>query len=224
MISKRTSLFTPIACLLAVCLLTGSLLPATAQTRQGGVSVKTIIGMVDSFNTKLPSEKLYLHFDKPYYAVGDTMWFKAYLFQGATNTWSPLSGLLYIELISDSDKLVKRMSFPIGYGISWGQIPLIPDDIAAGRYTVYAYTNWMQNAGPAGFFHQRFAVGDAADKYWLVKESHKVNTNDITLAVQLNGADEKPARQKEVRVKVMDGKKTLYKDDVQTGSDGSFRA
>jgi len=159
MIRKRTSLFTPIACLLATCLLTGSGLLATAQTRQGGVSVKTIIGMVDSFNTKLPSEKLFLHFDKPYYAVGDTMWFKAYLFQGATNTWSPLSGLLYLELISDSDKLIKRMSFPIGYGISWGQIPLIPDDIAAGRYTVYAYTNWMQNAGPAGFFHQRFSIG-----------------------------------------------------------------
>lgn len=184
--------------------------------------VQKIITLIDSFNARLPSEKLYLHFDKPYYAVGDTMWFKAYLFQGATHIWSP-SGLLYVELINDSNKLVRRMSFPVGYGISWGQIPLDPDDVPSGRYAVYAYTNWMQNAGTACFFHQHFAVGDAGSKYWLVKENHRVSAGDVSLAVQLSEADARPARQKDIRVKVVDGKKTLYHDDVQTGADGSFR-
>ncbi|RZK80584.1 MAG: hypothetical protein EOO85_00365, partial [Pedobacter sp.] len=26
-----------------------------------------------------PQEKVYLHMDKPYYAIGDTIWFKAYV-------------------------------------------------------------------------------------------------------------------------------------------------
>eukprot|EP01037_Dinobryon_pediforme_P008833 gene8833-8924_t len=33
---------------------------------------------LDSFAAKFPSEKAYLHFDKPYYAAGDTIYFKAY--------------------------------------------------------------------------------------------------------------------------------------------------
>ncbi|MBS1565381.1 MAG: hypothetical protein JST39_13400, partial [Bacteroidetes bacterium] len=184
--------------------------------------MQKIIALVDSFNSKLPNEKLYLHFDKPYYAVGDTMWFKAYLFQASNYTWSP-SGLLYVELISDSDKLVKRMSFPIQFGLSWGQIPLSSEDLSSGRYAVYAYTNWMQNTGPACFFHRSFAIGDASQRYWLVKESHRVSAGDVSLAVQLTDADAKPARQKDIRLKVLDGKKTLYHGDAQTGADGTFR-
>ena len=222
MIRKRPRLFLPAIALLAAAMVLFSLLPATAVAQPDNMPVKKIIALVDSFNAKLPSEKLYLHFDKPYYAVGDTMWFKAYLFQGATHTWSP-SGLLYVELINDSDKLVKRMSFPVGYGISWGQIPLDADDVSSGRYTVYAYTNWMQNAGTGCFFHQRFAVGGAAGKYWLVKESHRVSAGDMSLAVQLSEADERPARGKDLRIKVVEGKKTLYHGDAQTGADGSFR-
>jgi len=199
-----------------------TLLPSGARAQHGNMPVKKLIELVDSFNTRLPAEKLYLHFDKPYYAVGDTMWFKAYLFQAATHAGAN-SGLLYVELIDDSERVVKRMSFPVGYGISWGQIPLSEDDITSGRYTIYAYTNWMQNAGTGCFFHRYFAVGEAADKYWLVKESHRVNAGGVSLAVQLSDADAHPARSKDLRVKITDGKKTLYKDDLQTGPDGSFR-
>lgn len=222
MIRKRTRLFLPAIALLAAGTVLSCLLPGAVQAQSGNMPVKKIIALVDSFNAKLPSEKLYLHFDKPYYAVGDTMWFKAYLFQAATHTWSP-SGLLYVELINDSDKVVKRMSFPVGYGISWGQIPLNDEDVSGGRYTVYAYTNWMQNAGTGCFFRRHFTVGEAAGKYWLVKESHRVNAGDINLAVQLSEADERPARGKDLRIKVMEGKKTLYHGDAQTGTDGSFR-
>jgi len=223
MIRKSPRPLLPAMALLAAAVLSLLLLPGKASAQAGHMPVQKIIGLVDSFNARLPSEKLYLHFDKPYYAVGDTMWFKAYLFQAATHTWSS-SGLLYVELINDSDKLIRRMSFPVGYGISWGQIPLTGEDMSGGRYTVYAYTNWMQNAGPACFFHQRFAVGDAAAKYWLVKENHRINAGDVTLAVQLSGADARPARSKDIRVKIVDGKKTLHHDEVQTGPDGSFRA
>ncbi len=221
MTQKRYSLIQPAAQIIAVAFLLLSFLPAGAQAPK--TSARKIMAVVDSFNAHLPTEKLYLHFDKSYYAAGDTIWFKAYLFQGNTYSWSPLSGLLYVELINDSGRVVRRMSFPAEYGISWGQLALTPDEVNSGKYTLYAYTNWMRNAGPSCFFHQHFVIGEAGDKYWLVKESHRVSAGSMSLAVQLNGADARPVKQKEIKVKVTEGKKTLYHDDLQTGSDGSIR-
>ena len=52
-------------------------------------------------------EKAYLHFDKPYYAVGDTMRFKAYVTLGEHYDLSRLSGILHVDLISP-DNLIFR--------------------------------------------------------------------------------------------------------------------
>jgi hypothetical protein len=59
--------------------------------------LKRVITAVDSFNVKLPAEQLYLHFDKNNYAIGDTLWFKAYLLKRSTHEYSPLSGIIYVE-------------------------------------------------------------------------------------------------------------------------------
>src|SRR5271170_7530570 len=58
----------------------------------------------DTFRNKHPIEKLYLQFDKPYYAVGDTIWFKAYLFNATYPEPPEKSALFYVELANDSNK------------------------------------------------------------------------------------------------------------------------
>lgn len=136
----------------------GKIISATGKTLSGAAR---IISLVDSFNKRLSPEKLFLHFDKPYYAIGDTIWFKAYLFQAATYAWSPLSGLLYVDLINDSSKQIRRMSLPVNFGVSWGQIPLIGDDLPEGGYTLRAYTRWMENFGEDCFFSRHFMIAPA---------------------------------------------------------------
>src|SRR5690606_41292957 len=42
------------------------------------IAVTALVEKNNEFITNLPSEKVHMHFDKPYYAVGDTIWFKAY--------------------------------------------------------------------------------------------------------------------------------------------------
>ena len=151
------------------CLLAGLFLisarPAIAQgsatQRRLPQGLAQIAAAVDTFNNRLPEEKLFLHFDKPYYAIGDTIWFKAYLFQGATHAYSPRSGLLYVELINDSSKQVKRISIPVTFGLSWGQFALEDNSFAAGNYTIRAYTRWMENFGEAVFFHRRLFIAPA---------------------------------------------------------------
>src|ERR1700760_4735111 len=51
------------------------------------------------------NEKVYLHFDKPYYAAGDTIYFKAYLTMGERHEPSSISGVLYVDLIGMDNKI-----------------------------------------------------------------------------------------------------------------------
>jgi len=58
---------------------------------------REVIASVESYHNRFPVEKLYLHHDKPYYVYGDTIWFKAYLFDAVYLDGSSNSGLLYVE-------------------------------------------------------------------------------------------------------------------------------
>ena len=50
---------------------------SSAQTDT--ISINTLITKTNKVLSDYPAEKIYLHFDKPYYAVADTVWFKAYV-------------------------------------------------------------------------------------------------------------------------------------------------
>lgn len=102
-------------------------------------------------------EKAYLHFDKPYYAVGDTMRFKAYVTLGEHYELSKLSGILHVDLIGPGDLIVRSIKLQIVNGIGWGDFPLA-FTLTAGNYRVRAYTNYMQNAS-AYFFDKTIAIG-----------------------------------------------------------------
>src|SRR6267154_579036 len=79
---------------------------AFAQAPSAG-NINTLISKIGAYNGSNPVEKAFLQFDKPYYTTGDTAWFKGYL----TNEnigYSPLSSRLYVELLNDSNAVVKR--------------------------------------------------------------------------------------------------------------------
>src|SRR4051812_36956430 len=71
-------------------------------------STGDLLSSVQEHYKAYPAEKLYIKTDRPYYAVSDTIWFKAWLFDAATFTPSKLSGKVYIELINDSSIVIKR--------------------------------------------------------------------------------------------------------------------
>lgn len=104
-------------------------------------------------------EKAYLHFDKPYYAAGDTMRFKAYVTLGEHFDLSRLSGILHVDLITPGNAIIKSIKLQIVNGIGWGSFPLA-FALNAGNYRVRAYTNYMQNA-PEYFFDKTIAIGSA---------------------------------------------------------------
>src|ERR1700759_2670984 len=117
---------------------------AMAQSQPAPGNINTLVGKISTYNDAMPVEKLYLHFDKPYYSIGDTIWFKGYLMNQAIG-YSQQSNRLYVELVNDSNAVVKRFVFPVTIGITWGNIALSGMYVHEGAYTVRAYTNWMRN-------------------------------------------------------------------------------
>ncbi|WP_295796535.1 TonB-dependent receptor [Mucilaginibacter sp.] len=119
---------------------------------------KNIATTLDAYTTNHPTEKAYLQFDKPYYAIGDTIYFKAYITIGAQHKLSALSGILYAELISPDNKIARSLKLQMIAGVAWGDFALT-DTLKGGNYRVRAYTNWMRNDGESAFFEQMLPVG-----------------------------------------------------------------
>lgn len=133
-----------------------SVMPAFAQ--QDSSFLTTSVNNLKATYDAKPIEKVYLHLDKPNYIPGDTLWFKAYTVVGKTHALSALSGVLYVELISPTDSVVKRINLRLTSGIAMGDFAL-SNKLKPGNYNIRAYTTWMRNAGADYFYNQRINIG-----------------------------------------------------------------
>ncbi|KIO78555.1 TonB-dependent receptor [Pedobacter lusitanus] len=121
---------------------------------------EALLKKLSDFNEENPQEKVHLHLDKPYYAIGDNIWFKAYVTDNSTNQLSKISNILYVELINENDSVKRQVKLPLESGLSWGDFKLT-DTLPEGNYRIRAYTQWMRNAGPDYFFDKTIKIGNA---------------------------------------------------------------
>jgi hypothetical protein len=196
----------------------------SAQSRILPTDLLKFTNHSDSLTSQYPAEKAYLQFDKPYYALGDTVWFKAYLLNAPSLMLSAKSGLLYVDISNDSGRLIKQYLFPVKNGVSWGNIALSDKDFYPGTCTLHAYTNWMRNFGEDVFFCKTFYITSAAEHNWLINTKISTsNTNDkdsVYAKLQFNTLNKMPFGNKPLQLKVMAGNKNLYKQKVQTDAGG----
>jgi hypothetical protein len=108
-------------------------------------------------STFLPGEKVYLHLDRPNYMQGDTIWFKAYSWFGFDQLPDTVSKVLYVDLINPKDSVEQYRKLLISNGASVGEFSL-HKSIVAGRYTIRAYTRWMQNENAGEPFYQAVTI------------------------------------------------------------------
>jgi hypothetical protein len=208
---------------LFICLLTTFSLTASAQ--DDSIPLKTIIEKSAQFAQNYPTEKVYLHFDKPYYAVGDTMWFKAYVTL-EQHQLSAISKIVYVDMMNSRDSVVAALRLPVVNGVAKGNILLPQITFQEGNYHVRAYTNWMRNFDPSYYFAKNITVGSIADK------DNPINTH-ISLINTVNNDIEKinarltykdqdgmPYVTKKVSWKVMADDETIDKGKGMTDQNG----
>jgi hypothetical protein len=128
-------------------LFTGLLLALFAPA----ASSQTLLKTLDTYNNSFPEEKIHVHFDKPAYSGGETIWFKAYLqSQGFPST---ISTNFYTELIDSRGTVIEKKIFPIVEASAAGSFDL-PATVKDQGLVFRAYTTWMLNFDTAFLFQQ----------------------------------------------------------------------
>ncbi|MDP9079471.1 MAG: hypothetical protein M3O71_18720 [Bacteroidota bacterium] len=99
-------------------------------------------------------EKIYIHYDRDNYVLGDTVWFKAYLLNKTTKSKSKN---FYFELFDDKSKLLKRIIAPIYESTASGSFTLPNDDKVNGLFC-RAYTAAILNEGDVFIYNRQLPV------------------------------------------------------------------
>jgi hypothetical protein len=182
-----------------------------------------LLKKMETYNKNNIQEKVHLHLDKPFYAIGDDIWFKAYVVNTFNGKPSNISNVLYVELISETDSIKKQLSLPLMGGISWGDFKLT-DSLSEGNYRIRAYTRYMRNAGAEFMFDKTIKIGNAwANKvftkahYTYEEENNSQKVNTAITFVDKNGA---PYASNEVSYAVQLNNKNISKGKVTTNAKG----
>jgi len=168
-----------------------------------------------------PQEKVYLQTDKPYYSTGEDLWFKAYLVNASTHIQNTKSMFVYVELIDKSDTVMSRVKIrKDSLGIFSGNIKLLPE-WPAGKYTLRAYTSWMQNAGTDFFFSKIIYIGNRIDDRILCKpEFGTYKEGKVLVTLNFINTYGSPVADKEVKILrswIQTGKKSNQATIDKTG-------
>ena len=110
---------------------------------------QNIDSLLGNFKQADPQEKIYIHFDKNYYSPGETIWFKAYIFDGLER--AAASKNFYAELIDEGGNVLSRFTAPVGESSAAGNFGLAP---TFSKSLIYfrAYTTAMLN-GDTSFLY-----------------------------------------------------------------------
>ena len=111
-------------------------------------------------------EKLWLHLNQPYYAAGDTIWFRAYLLDAMTHQRDTLSNFIYVDLFDRAKRLVASRKIKRD-SLGFANCLPLPDTLASGEYTLRANTGWMLNFDSSFYYQHNFKIGSVR-----VKEMH----------------------------------------------------
>ena len=210
---------------LAACLLTIFTLSAFAQ--EDSIPLRTLISKTTEYTQNYPVEKVYLHFDKPYYAVGDTIWFKAYVTL-EQNQLSAISKIVYVDMINNRDSVVASLRLPVTNGTANGNIVLPQVSFIEGNYHVRAYTTWMRNFDQGYFFNKNITVGNIEDRDTPI-DTHisfvnavTSNAEKITAHIIYKDQDGAPLTSRRVSWKVQSDDETIDKGKGVTDQNGGL--
>jgi hypothetical protein len=115
------------------------LLSSLFSTTVFGQSVDSIINY---YGANYPQEKIHIQFDKELYVPGETIWFKAYIFE--ENLPSARSTNFYAALYDEDGNRLQDHISPIFNSVTDGHF-IIPDSLASKQLICRAYTSWMLN-------------------------------------------------------------------------------
>jgi hypothetical protein len=185
--------------------------------------LNNIITKTTAEQRNFPIERVYMHFDKPYYAVRDTIWFKAYLTVDQ-HIPSPFSKVIYVDFLNQRDSVVQTLMLQVKNSVASGTIPLGQYAIKKGNYRVVAFTNYMNNTGVAYFFNKTIPVGDAINNQVSTQVSLKSEMGTkyakITAGIYYKDNDGNPYVGKKISWSIDKDDNSIAKGKAETDKNG----
>jgi len=108
----------------------------------------------------LPTQHIYVQFDKQAYVAGDVAWFKAYLYSNYAP--SSISTNFFIDLLDEKGIVMDSKKLPVIDGAAIGNFDL-PANLKQGVYLVRAYTKWITNVDPSFVFKKPIPVFNSSN-------------------------------------------------------------
>ena len=137
-----------------------------------------VINQLEAHTQNFPQEKVHIHTDKPFYALGEDIWLKAYVVIAANNKLSGISKVLHVDLVDENNEVKNSSVFELNGGVGHGSI-LLKDSLKAGRYSLRAYTKYMLNYDHDFMFEKTVIIGDAAQIEEQKKEIIEKNKLEV---------------------------------------------
>lgn len=188
-------------------------------------SFDKLLKNLDEISESQVQEKVHLHLDKPYYAVGDDIWFKAYILNTKTGLPSNISSILYVDLINEKTQLIKQLKLRLISGITWADFKL-PDTLSEGNYRIRAYTQWMRNADEDFFFDKSIKIGNSWANNVFTSTSHKINVENghqkTTTSIQFTDKHNSPYAGHEVNYQIKIDNKIALSGKKTTNNEGKI--
>lgn len=148
-----------------------------------GQTVERVNQKIERFQKRFPQEKLFVQTDKPYYALGETIWFKAWLTEARRLMPSTLSNTFYVDLVNPDGKVVATRNLKAEAGSAHADIPILPQ-WPQGRYQIRAYTQYMRNFDQSLLFQKELLIWNTELPY-----ATPAPRQDFTLQFAPEGGD-----------------------------------
>jgi hypothetical protein len=100
-------------------------------------------------------ETVYFHFDKDVYLPGETIWYKAYLYNDTRPAVTSTN--LYTAIYDAGGKLLQQKQYPIFESVANGEF-VLPDTIANGNLIFRAFTKTMLQQDSVNVYQQLITI------------------------------------------------------------------
>lgn len=178
-----------------------------------------VVSSLHDYMTIRPQEKIHIHFDKPFYSVGDTVWFKVYLVNALSNQLSSISKVVHLD-INVPNGQSKHLVLPVNAGMAAAQLVLADSLYTAGDYPLRAYTQWMRNAGEDYFFSHTLRVGDVLHYKATAAANFSEGPSGLTAELTYTSAKGEVISAQDVNYKLKQGDKVVFAGKLNTGFSG----
>ncbi|MEW6469013.1 MAG: MG2 domain-containing protein [Bacteroidota bacterium] len=185
--------------------------------------IKSLKKKLNNYTEKLPEDRVYLQFDKPFYEPGETIWFSAFVRDAKSMKKSAQSDIVHVEFISPKGTTEKVIKLIAKDGVAQGDFSL-GSEALGGLYKVKAYTNWQKNDEKDYGFEKEIQVQDIVLPNLKMKMDFEKKAygpgDEVAVKVELNTNENKPLSNYKIKyVASIDGQQVIEETAI-TNTEG----